>query len=96
MPYFPKGDTNNHEPWNGTAEVVQLRDAPLINDIPGQLRQMADMIESGELETNSVLFIAETGEQWPAVFGWGEHNGTLGNIGLLEWAKAFFIEDLSV
>lgn len=77
------------------AEVVNLYDAPPLNDIPGQLRHMADMIERGEVETNCVIFIADTDEEWPQVYGWGDNIGGLGNIGILEWTKAFLISQLT-
>lgn len=73
------------------AEIVRLRDQPLCSDIPGQLRQMADMIECGEIEATSAMLLIPVPGDYPKAFGWGDHLGDLGNIGLLELAKAWFV-----
>lgn len=69
--------------------VVPLRESPSLSDIPGQMRQLADSIEAGELEPEAVLCIVATGG-WPIIYGWGENLGDYGNIGLLELAKTWF------
>ena len=74
-------------------EVVQLRSAPTLNDIPGQLRQLADEIERGEVKATSALCILPQDDNWPTIFGWGEHMGDYANIGVLELAKAFFVNN---
>lgn len=51
--------------------VTSLRAAPLLTDIPGQLRMMADRIEAGEIEATSALFVIPVDHDWPKVFGWG-------------------------
>ncbi|MFA6125425.1 hypothetical protein [Sphingomonas sp.] len=38
-------------------KVVQIRTAPLVNDIPGQLRHLATMLESGEVEPMETLMV---------------------------------------
>lgn len=77
-------------------EVVQLRTAPLVNDIAGQLRQMADMIERGEVEARSAMFIIPRDGDWPEVYGWGEHLGDYGNIAVCELTKAYFVNNIVV
>lgn len=76
--------------------VTKLRgDAPLLTDIPGQLRQMADMIDAGTFRGNKALFVMvdESVEHpdWPMIYGWGDAFGDHEIIGLLEVAKAFFV-----
>lgn len=77
--------------------VTPLRTSPPITDIPGQLRQMADDLESGRVEMpDSALFIINRPKAaWPDIFGWGDHMGDIGNVGLLEYAKAFFVHNLT-
>ena len=67
---------------------------PAVSDIPGQLRQMADRIENGEMTVESALFIVPTDGDWPKIFGWGDHLGDYGNIAVLELAKAWFVNNL--
>jgi len=73
------------------AEVVQLRDSPLVSDVPGQLRSMATAIENG-LECETALFVIHTGGE-PEIFIWGEHKGDLAHIGILELAKAGVVRE---
>lgn len=72
-------------------DVITLSQSPLVSDIPGQLRQMAEMIESGEMEARSALFIIPREGDLPDIFGWGDHLGDYGNIAVCELAKAFFV-----
>lgn len=74
-----------------TLEVVQLRAAPKLNDIPAMMRQLADEIERGEVEAESMLCLIPSDEGLPVIYGWGEHMGDYANIGLLELAKAFIV-----
>jgi hypothetical protein len=74
-------------------EVVQLRASPKLTDIPGQLRQLADRIEKGEVEAESVLCIVPQDGDWPIMFGWGDHMTDHGNIAICELAKAWFINN---
>ncbi len=78
-----------------TLELVSpLRQGPTVSDIPGQLRQMADQIESGEVAATSALFIIPADGDWPAVYGWGEHLGDHGNIAVCEMTKIWFVNNL--
>lgn len=77
-------------------EVVQLRTAPLVCDIPGQLRQLAADIESGQVQAESVLCIVPQDGDWPIMFGWGDHMSDNGNIAICELAKAWLINNVSV
>lgn len=76
------------------ADVTRLRQGPLLTDIPGMMRQMADRIETGEVDAQSVLFIVPVDGDWPMVFGWGAHLGDHGNIAVCEMAKAWFVNNL--
>jgi hypothetical protein len=74
------------------ADIVQLRTSPPVSDIPGQLRRLADEVESGAVQTSSVLcIVVEDAEKWPAVYGWGQHLSDYGNIAVMELAKQWFI-----
>lgn len=74
-------------------DVIDLRKTPSMADIPGMLRTMADDIENGEVQASSMMVIIPTDGDWPDIFGWGEHMGDYGCIGLLEIAKAFFVNN---
>jgi hypothetical protein len=56
-------------------KVVPIRDgAPLLNDVPGQLRQLADMIETGQIEPLDFVMVAARPREalMPIWWGWGE------------------------
>lgn len=77
-------------------KVVDIRpNAPPLSDIAGQLRQMADMIEAGEVQLSSALFIVPRVQDWPVIYGWGAHLGDYGNIAVCEMAKAWFVRNLT-
>jgi hypothetical protein len=75
------------------SDIHQLRPGPALNDIPGQLRQIADMIERGEVEASSALFIIPRTGDWPDIYGWGGHLSDYGNIAVCEIAKTSFINN---
>ena len=77
-------------------KVVGLRPGPTVDNIPAMMRQLADRIESGEQPADAVLCIIPQPGDWPAIFGWGDHQGDLGNIGLCELAKAWFVQNNTV
>lgn len=71
--------------------VIELRKAPLVNDIPGQLRQMADAIEAGEHgDVTTGLFLLPVSGDWPEVFGWGDIDGENHPIIQFQFALAKF------
>lgn len=76
-----------------TLTIVPIRapDAVLVNDIPGQLRQLADQIESGEVEAASMLAIIPNEGDWPTLYGWGEDLGEYGRIGVLDVMRAWLV-----
>ena len=75
--------------------VVPLREGPLLTDIPGRLRQLAESIESGDTEAAAVLVLIPQDGDWPAVFGFGEHLGDHGNIAVCEMAKIWFVTNVT-
>lgn len=75
-------------------EVVQLRDGPKINDIPGRLRQLADSIESGEQTADYALVIVDGDKTVPNLFGFGNALDTRSIIGLLDISKDWFMRQL--
>lgn len=77
-------------------KVTPLRPGkPLLSDIPGQLRNMASLIESGEYKGNAGIFILvdqeREQEDWPEIFGWGEALGDYQMVGILEIVKTWFV-----
>ncbi len=64
-----------------------------MNDIPLQLRKLADYIESGECKTNHVLAIVSQVEDFPDVYGWGDSTPASAVL-LLELAKHWFVTNL--
>jgi hypothetical protein len=75
--------------------VIHLGPVAALNDIPGQLRDMADRIERGEIIAESALFIIPEESDWPRIYGWGDHLGDYGNIAVLDLAKTWFIHNLT-
>lgn len=54
-------------------KIVDLHKGPPLNDIPNQLRALAERIESGHYgEVHSLLAIMPRDDNWPITFGWGE------------------------
>jgi len=78
------------------AEVVQLHDSPALNDIPGQLRQLADHIEAGQHgDVTAMMVLIPRGEDYPIMFGWGDIEGIHHPIIQLEFAKAYFVNHMT-
>lgn len=76
--------------------VVQLRETPNLSSVPERLRHLASLIESGDVTVETgVLVVIEHPGDWPAVFGYGDHLGSNGNIAVLELAKNWFVTNLT-
>ncbi len=68
--------------------VVQLREGPTLQDIPGQLRALAERIEAGEYgEVDSLIAIMPRDQSYPVLFGWGAIDGAFDPIIQLELAR---------
>lgn len=52
--------------------VTPIRSQPLVNDIPGQLRLLAEQIDSGEVDASSVYAIIMDESRIPMIRIWGE------------------------
>jgi len=72
-------------------KIVNLRTSPKLNDIPNQMRMMADMIERGEVKADYGLFIIPRDAAWPEVYGWGKFLDYTSLIGLCELAKGYLV-----
>ncbi len=77
-------------------KVIPIRPGkPLLSDIPGQLRNMAHLIETGQYKGNAGIFILvdqeREQENWPEIFGWGEALGDYQLVGILEIVKTWFV-----
>lgn len=75
-----------------SAEIVNLREGPNLSDIIGQLRSLADRIESGEEGDVSSLFVVIPRERdYPTTFGWGIIEGAFEPIIQFELARQWLI-----
>lgn len=73
--------------------IALIRDgAPLLTDIPGQLRQLADAIAAGDHgEITSAIVLLPRDNEYPDVFGWGAVDGDRHIVVQLELAKTFLL-----
>lgn len=83
-----------------TDNIVNLRGGhPLVNDIPGMLRQLADKFEAGEETVDGILILiprtAGEDSYWPRLFGYGENWETHYRIAQLELAKIWSINQMT-
>lgn len=83
-----------------SAEIVPLRGTPeqpqiSLQDIPAQLRQLAERIEAGEFDVVGTLFCVMplTGD-YPNVFGWGNVDGTNDPAIQLELARMWLLTNM--
>lgn len=74
-------------------KVVELCPDPTVNDIPGQLRSLADAIERGEYpDSNScVCVMSNSEEHFPFVLHWGDNNGPNHPVVQLALAQTFLL-----
>ena len=75
-----------------TDNITQLRSNPLLNDVPGWLRKMANDWEAGMFgERDFIMVIVPAYDKWdwPQVIGIGDHPGQTYCTGLLAEAQAF-------
>lgn len=57
-------------------ELVQLRQGPSLNDIPAQLRQLANSIEAGVYgEVETLFTLMPRDGDFPKMHGWGDVTG---------------------
>lgn len=72
-------------------EIVRLVEGPSLNDIPGQLRALADRIEAGEYGLPELaVFFLETDEGLTG-FSWG-HYDSYRAIGMMAVATQHMID----
>lgn len=67
--------------------VVPLRKAPPLTDVVGQLRQMADNIESGEMSCPEQIVVVAHSADRTDVFLWGKFVHALYTRGILDFAR---------
>lgn len=69
-------------------KLVPIRNgAPLLNDIAGQIEQVAKGIRDGKHQFQRVVLVAEDYEGDVQAFSFGEMRAALFDIGLLDCAK---------
>jgi hypothetical protein len=79
-----------------SAEIVKLHDAPLLTDIVGMLRRLADQIEAGEHgEVETLFAVMPTSGGYPRLFGWGDVSGQCEPLIQLELAKAWLVNNMT-
>lgn len=86
----PTGATIPTDELKGTAvtdNVIKLGTGVKVTDIPGQLRRLADQIESGEVETDRLLAIIPRDNQYPVIYGWGEMMSAYERLGVMAAAQ---------
>lgn len=68
-----------------------------LNDIPAQLRAMADRIENGDESgqaVTTVFCVVPVKGAWPRVFGWGDVEGQNDPVVQFELAKLWLLTNL--
>ena len=71
-----------------TLTVVPIRHGePLLNDIPGQLEQLAKEIREGKVSYQRVLVVGENMDGETEAYGYGITRTAYHDIGLLDSAK---------
>ena len=74
-----------------TLTVVPLSTAPSLNDIPGQLRQLANQLEAEPVDALLVV-IPGPDNDWPRLLNYGRYMGNRETVGLFELAKVRTID----
>lgn len=76
--------------------VVELHSGPSLQDIPAQLRALADAIASGEHgQVECAYVVVPKTDDWPTIFGYGNVDGDNQPIVVMELAKSWFINNLT-
>lgn len=76
-------------------KIVPLSSKPSLNDIVGQLRNLADSIEKGEYGEVGALFALMPVEgEYPRVWGWGDVAGKNDPAIQFELAKMWLMKNL--
>lgn len=83
-----------------TDNITPLRgNRPLVSDIPGMLRQLADKFEAGGETAEGILVLipptVEDETYWPKLLGFGENWETHYRIAQLELAKLWSINQMT-
>lgn len=75
-------------------KVVELHEGrPLLNDIPGRLRHLAEQLEAGEHGEVDFAFVILDGEQpMPICIGFGDLPKDRAVLGLLDQAHEVFMQ----
>jgi hypothetical protein len=72
--------------------VVQLHDGPSLQDIPAQLRALADRIEADQYGVVDGLFVVMPREhEYPVTFGFGHIEGAYDPIIQFELARQWLV-----
>jgi hypothetical protein len=78
------------------AKVVEIRPGPCLQDIPGMLRNLVDMVEAGKYgDVQSMLVISPRDGDSPRAFGFGEQTGDFHPVVVLEQAKSWFVNNIT-
>ena len=78
------------------SNIKELRSNPSLQDIPAQLRALADAISSGEYgEVDSLYVVMPKTDDWPTIFGYGDVDGDNQPIVVMELAKSWFVNNMT-
>lgn len=72
--------------------IVQLHDGPSLQDIPAQLRALADRIEAGEYgDVDGLFAIMPRERDYPTIMSWGIDHGAYDPIIQFEIARQWLV-----
>jgi hypothetical protein len=73
-------------------KVVPLHEGPGLNEIPAQLRALADRIEAGEYgEVDSLLAVMPREQAYPITFGWRINHGAFDPLIQFDLARQWHV-----
>lgn len=73
-------------------KVVQLHEGPSLQDIPGQLRALADRIEAGEYgDVDGLFAIMPREQEYPVTLGFGRIEGAYDPIIQFDLARQWMV-----
>jgi len=73
-------------------KVVPIHEGPALDEIPAQLRALADRIEAGEYgDVSSLLAVLPRERTYPVTFGWGDIRGCNEPVVQFELARQWHV-----
>lgn len=73
-------------------KVVPIHEGPSLQEIPAQLRALADRIEAGEYgEVDGLFAVMPRERDYPTILGWGLNSGAFEPIIQLDLARQWLV-----